>query len=63
MHIISSTDLFEAYLHWVHLFCSCHGICFSDVHIFFDAEARIDLGKSAIDKEVVEKVGYTFLGL
>ena len=25
---------------------------------FFDAEARIDLGKSVIDKEVVEKVGY-----
>lgn len=27
----------------------------------FGSEARIDLGKSAIDKEVVEKVGYLFV--
>lgn len=27
----------------------------------FGSEARIDLGKSAIDKEVVEKVGYPFV--
>jgi hypothetical protein len=50
--------LLEAYMHWMHLSFAAVVLFVSLMSFFFDAEARIDLGKSVIDNEVVEKVGY-----
>jgi hypothetical protein len=53
-----NTVLLEAYMHWMHLSFAAVVLFVSLMSFFFDAEARIDLGKSVIDNEVVEKVGY-----
>lgn len=57
MRIMSNSVLLEAYIHRMHFFAAVV-LFFSLISFRLWSEARIDLGKSVIDKEVVEKVGY-----
>lgn len=50
-----------SFLNWYILLEICCDICFILCFIFLVAEAKNDLGKTAIDKEVVEKVRYIYI--